>query len=60
MYTLHEEEALSCASIIREAVSAADLALDLDADAGDFETAGWARRANAASGFGDAGLAADD
>ena len=60
MYTLHEEDALSYESIIREAMSVADLALDLDADAEDLETAGWARHAGAANGFGDAGLAADD
>ena len=60
MYTLHEEEAFSYESIIREVMSAADLALDVDPDAEDLETAGWARHASAASGFGDAGLAAGD
>ena len=60
MYTLLEEEALSAESIIRQAMRAADLALDLDADADVFETDGWARRANAASGFGDPGLSPDD
>lgn len=60
MYTLHEEEAFSPESIIRQAMRAADLALDLDADADLFEAAGWARRADAANGFGDAGLTAED
>ncbi len=59
MYTLLEEEALSPESIIRQAMSAADLALDLDADC-ELEADDWARHAAAANGFGDAGLPEDD
>jgi hypothetical protein len=56
MYANHEDDVfLSPESIIRSAVSVADLRAELDAQA-DPVDAGWARHALAANGFGDAAL----
>lgn len=61
MYAMNDDDVfLSPESIIRSAMSAADLQVELDADAGAFEVEGWARRACAASGFGDGSPFADD